>query len=580
MSNTMNITPQTPGLPSGYDQSTGTVPANSNAPAAPANTPSTLASVPPPSGVPMLAPDGGKWTIPVENVDAATKSGYKIAVDMTAPDGGKWRIPFDNQDAAQKAGYKWDDSPKNESTKTYVKSQQPSPLATGGATGTVPGTPLGSMGASTSAGQAGDSALGGLTQSATDQIGGVMHAITHPVSTIIHSTPLGDLTDSVKQASSLFDAYEKARSSGASIGDAVNVVNQQAAAQEAATNNVKQAVDAFRKNPGQESVRQLANLVNIALGVYGGAGAPEAAAEEVPEEEAATASQPAPAETTATAPSSPSVNALSGDTAATPAENVIAPKSTPTIMQKTSQGLFASPEGAEEAASGPKVIQALRDFAGDTSQGPIRKALDKPISDGYADFKSQYRVIDDAADTDFKNLYDKLDDANEKARLAAPGSMEEASAEKARASVTDAIEDAKAQAKERGVDNIDDLLDKADARFQQVQALKDVRAKLYQNQSIIKGNAAHGVDEFGKVNNAIDAVERLDSANKFGASRIAQTPGGPDSVFKLKQALYDAQTEGLRAQARQQSFQLGKKSVPIVHNVIDAARAIKNVVRP
>lgn len=417
-------------------------------------------------------------------------------------------------------------------------------------------------------GQGGDPVSGGVAESAASTAGGLWNAVAHPVSTVLHMTPLGDLSDSIKQSVSLFDAYEKARAGGASVGDAMHAANQQAQQQDAAVQNVKARIDEFKKAPGQATVRMLADVAQLAAGIFGGA--PEVAAEAAPEAAAeegadATASQPAGAQPQAAQPAAPA-------TAPQPAE-------APSSMQKIGDALTQSPEQAEEAASGPKVIQALRDFAGDTTTGPIRNALDKPIADTYAQAKAAYKAVDDAAGTDLKKLYDNLDDANEDARNSAPGSAEEARAEANRSSIMDHIEDAKAEAKAKGVDNLDARLKEADGKFQQAQALKDVRKQVYNNQNIIKGNSAHGVPEFAKVNNAIDTVEKLDAPNKFGSSRIAQTPGGADAVFKFKQALYDAQTEGLRAAARQQTYQLGKRSFGM-NNFIDVGHAIKTLVTP
>ena len=444
------------------------------------------------------------------------------------------------------------DVPLQSEAKQPATAFQPDSAATGsgGASNQDPATQNG-MG--------GDPVSGGVAESAASTAGGLLNAIKNPVSTVLHMTPLGDLSDSIKQSVSLFDAYEKARAGGASVGDAMHAANQQAQKQDAAVQNVKARIDEFKKAPGQATVRMLADVAQLAAGIYGGA--PEVAAEAAPEAAAeegadATASQPAGAQ----------------PQAAQPAE-------APSSMQKIGDALTQSPEQAEEAASGPKVIQALRDFAGDTTTGPIRKALDKPIADTYAQAKAAYKAVDDAAGTDLKKLYDNLDDANEDARNSAPGSAEEARAEANRSSIMDHIEDAKEEAKAKGVDNLDARLKEADGKFQQAQALKDVRKQVYNNQNIIKGNSAHGVSEFAKVNNAIDTVEKLDAPNKFGSSRIAQTPGGADSVFKLKQALYDAQTEGLRAAARQQTYQLGKRSFGM-NNFIDVGHAIKTLVTP
>jgi hypothetical protein len=578
----MNVVPQAPGLPAGYDQNSGTVaPGSAQAPSQPPSQAEPTAPGAVPQGALMVS-NGQAAYVPLSQVTAAQTAGAEFGVRMTDPKtGDKAIVPFSQQDQAQQNGATWDVHRDNDLTKALISSGD--------------GTPDGVI-MKVGTGFAGElySAAKGIVAQIEPP---ALHGDFSQGAASFLPPAYTKAVQGTEQLPDNYRVYESARSQGQSPSQAFAAASGVDATKKAVVANVEARIKEFKTDPSTATGKALADLAPILLSL--GGAAPEevaaggladtAEAAEVPEaaEEAATtpSTQVADASTATPATTPSAVSALSGATdTATPAETAnAATKATPagtTMMQKTANGLFQSPEEAQEAASGPKVIQAMRDFAGDTSQGPIRKALDSPINQGYADFKAQYKVIDDAADTDFKNLYDKLDDANEKARLAAPGSMEEAQAEKARASVTDAIEDAKAQAQERGVSNIDGLLDKADARFQQVQALKDVRAKLYSNPSIIKGNAAHGVDEFGRVNHAIDTVERLDSPNKFGNSRIAQTPGGPDSVFKLKQALYDAQTAGQRAAARQQSFQMGKNSVPVVHQLLDAGRAVKNVFRP
>ena len=205
---------------------------------------------------------------------------------------------------------------------------------------------------------------------------------------------------------------------------------------------------------------------------------------------------------------------------------------------------MATPEAVGEAASQP-IAQAGVKSAAPTVGASLRSGIDveKPL----AAAKKLYQVVDDAAKTDFKVLYDKLDAAQDAARIAAPGSPEEAVAQRNIKAVEDSITEHKAIAEKSGVPNVDKTLAQADAKFAETQANKDFNSKFFGNQSVVSGNVAHGVPEKIDVDAAIKTLENFDKPNKYGISRLQQTSLGKDGAFKLKQYLYDAQKAGQTA---------------------------------
>jgi hypothetical protein len=203
---------------------------------------------------------------------------------------------------------------------------------------------------------------------------------------------------------------------------------------------------------------------------------------------------------------------------------------------------LATPAEVGEAAAQPVAKAGLAAEA-PTVSASLRSGIDTATPFGQA--KAIYRVVDEAAKTDFKGLYDKLDSAQDEARLAAPGSPEEAKAQLNIKNTQDAIDDAKKIAEKSGVPDIDKRLASADAKYTEAQANKDFNAKILQPN--VKGNIAHGDPETIDIDGAIKSLEKFDAPNKYGISRAQQTTLGKDGVFQLKQALYDAKKAGQTA---------------------------------
>ena len=210
-------------------------------------------------------------------------------------------------------------------------------------------------------------------------------------------------------------------------------------------------------------------------------------------------------------------------------------------FKKLIQSQIASPVEAGEAVSQPLAQAGVKATA--PTVGPsFRSGIDieKPLSAA----KKTYQVVDDAAKTDFKVLYEKMDAAQDAARVAAPGSPEEAVAQKNIEATQASINEHKNIAEKSGVPNVDKLLAQADAKFAETQANKDFNTKFFGNQSVISGNVVHGIPEKIDVDAAITTLENFDKPNKFGVSRLQMTSLGKDGALKLKQVLYDAQKAG------------------------------------
>lgn len=206
--------------------------------------------------------------------------------------------------------------------------------------------------------------------------------------------------------------------------------------------------------------------------------------------------------------------------------------------------LTDSPEARGEAVAQPIAQAGVRRVA--PTVGPsLRSGID--VDTPFKDAKALYRTVDDAAKTDFKGLYDKLDAAQDDARLAAPGSPEEAKAQLNIKNTQDAIDDAKDIAAKSGVKDIDGTLRAADKKYTETQANKDFNSKFFGSQGVINGNVAHGAPETINVDAAIKVLENMDKPNRYGVSRLQQTSLGPKGVAELKQVLYDAQKAGNNA---------------------------------
>jgi hypothetical protein len=308
----------------------------------------------------------------------------------------------------------------------------------------------------------------------------------------------------------VYKAYEAARSTGASISDAYTAAQSKAQEISDAKNGLTQAVKQFQTNPNKAAWNAVLQLGTVALGGEL-AGVPEAAE--------------------------------TAEMAETAVPEAVAESKPAGIVQQVLKG---------EKVAQPQAQAALRTGAGSTDTSiSLRKVMQPSVDKAFTESKSLYKPIDEAAGTDFRGLYDRLDAAMDRERLTAAGSPEQAKAELDIKNTQDAINDAKETVKKAGIPDVDKAMQQADTKFTEAQANKDLNAKLFNNQSVVKGNLKYGAPETIDVDRAIDALENLDKPNKYGASRLRQTSLGDAGTDKLLQDLYDAQRLGQKAVSKQ-----------------------------
>ena len=183
--------------------------------------------------------------------------------------------------------------------------------------------------------------------------------------------------------------------------------------------------------------------------------------------------------------------------------------------------------------------------------GSIRSLLDDPIESLATKERAAYNTINDASGTDLKSLYDHANDVQE--ALDDPTQIANRAANQTELKTTqDAITKGEVKARANGVDP--DTLNDAKDMTRQRYAMENVNQKLFANNTVVKGNIAHGAPETINVNSAIDQVEKLDQPSRFaprGTPSRLQQAFGEDGAANLKQSLYDAQKAGQTALSRQ-----------------------------
>lgn len=222
-----------------------------------------------------------------------------------------------------------------------------------------------------------------------------------------------------------------------------------------------------------------------------------------------------------------------------------------------------APEAAETAAQAPSKLQqvlkgqkveqapaqsALRQAAGAGSdvQG-IRTFLDKPLADLAQTERATYDAINKAAGTDLKSLYDHAEEVQD--ALDDPTNIKnQLDLQKDLAQTRAQIEDGENKALANGVSP--DTLDKAISLTQKRYAGEEVARKLFNNESVVKGNTAFGADETVNVDSAIRNAEQLNKPSRFaprGTPPRLQQWLGKDGADNLLQGLYDAKATGQSA---------------------------------
>jgi hypothetical protein len=390
----------------------------------------------------------------------------------------------------------------------------------------------------------------------------VHDAVSHPGKAVVGlgaSTPPGMAFEGIKNSVAGYEAYEKARSSGAGVIDSLKAASDTMKSRDAVAQQVQQRADEFKKDPGAANARALFDVLGL-LVTGTGAGTGLSAG--------VSGLKTAAAETTIAA--EPAIAAEAGAEAAAPKTGLIT--NVKNVAKQVAQGeKIAQPQAQEALRTG---VRAGSTEAGVTAVQPpsLRAIVEEPIHSLDASAKAAYRQIDAAAGTDFKALNEKLSNTEYQIRQLTDTEEDvakEAALEKARTATMDKIEAAKQQAIDNGVDP--KLLDKADAQFKQARALEELEAKVFKNPNVVAGNAVRGTPETINVDSAVKALQRLQDKEEFGGSRLEQALGkkGADDLLN---DMYAAQRAGTKALARQQfAVKLAKYGLPAAATIGGAA---------
>lgn len=399
-----------------------------------------------------------------------------------------------------------------------------------------------------------------------DTVSDVRHSITGIPSGIWHSLPPVQLADTMKRSLPVIDAYEKARANGASITDSIKSADQQARQQDTIGTTIKKVSDAFKANPTRETARALGDATALAVSIFAGGGAGlEGAAEGGTGAEAGLSAAPEVA------------GDLEGSTAAAthaynPETASIEPVSQPGIVKQVIQGVKQAVQGGK-ASQAPaqsalrSTAQASADDAGvtaaaDSTQG-VRTLMDEPIEAIAKTERATYDAVNKAAGTDLKSLYDHAEEVQD--ALDDPTNIaNRRSLTEDLKTTQDAITQGETKATAAGVDP--QAIKDAQALTQKRFAIQNVKQKLFNNESVVQGNTAHGAPESINVDSAIRQAENLNKPSKYAPegspTRLVQALGEKGANGLLK-GLYEAQKTGAKALSRQQLvIKLAKYGVP------------------
>jgi hypothetical protein len=182
----------------------------------------------------------------------------------------------------------------------------------------------------------------------------------------------------------------------------------------------------------------------------------------------------------------------------------------------------------------------------------IRTLLTQPIEQAKTLERGLYDTLNKAAETDMKSLYEKQADIQE--ALDDPTQIAHKQALQTELNTTQTRIN-------WGEDNVQKALGKdaqkllrqAKDATQQRYAMEIGDAKLFNNESVVKGNVAHGGEETINVDSAIKNAELLDKPSKFaprGSPTRLQQMFGVNGAKAFKDGLYAAQKAGQKVATR------------------------------
>lgn len=220
----------------------------------------------------------------------------------------------------------------------------------------------------------------------------------------------------------------------------------------------------------------------------------------------------------------------------------------PSVVSDIAQGEKAAQAPAQAALrSGASASAADAGVDAGAQSGGMRTVLDDAIGKVSKQERGLYDTLNKASGTDLKTLYDHSSDVQE--ALDDPTNIANRTAlQKELQATQDSIAKGESQAAANGVDP--NTLTTAKAATQQRYAMETVKQKLFNNESVVNGNAEHGAPETINVKSAIRQVEGLDKPSRYAPegtpSRLEQAFGA-EGAANLKQGLYDAQKAGVSA---------------------------------
>ena len=222
------------------------------------------------------------------------------------------------------------------------------------------------------------------------------------------------------------------------------------------------------------------------------------------------------------------------------AGNLVRKVKTPAIVNQVMKG------GEVAQAPAKAALGTAARTAGGEATPAIRSMMDKSIANLAKTERATYDMINEAAGTDLKDLYDyrtKLQDAIEN-----PANIdrEDLLQEKLKG-LDEKITQAESKLKEKIPDK---SIEKAKQLTQRRYAQEELKKRLFNNESVVSGNAAHGAEESINVDAAIREVEKLNKPSRYapeGSPTRLEQALGKDGAQQLLKSLYDAQKAGQKA---------------------------------
>lgn len=220
----------------------------------------------------------------------------------------------------------------------------------------------------------------------------------------------------------------------------------------------------------------------------------------------------------------------------------------PGLVKQVIQGEKVAQAPAKQAlARGAQASAEDAGVAASVPSGGVRTFMDKPIQAVAKAERGTYDALNKASGTDLKSLYDHAEEVQD--ALDDPTNLAQKNALQADLKTTqDSIARGEARAAQNGVDP--GTLKKAEAMTQQRYAMQAVKQKLFNNESVVKGNSAFGTNEELNIDPAIRQAENLNKPSRFapeGTPTRLQQALGQEGANKLLQGLYDAQRTGAKA---------------------------------